>query len=112
MREKTATPEERAAVHVIGNTNRRLLANEFRAFIAAERERCVNKNPAAIPCPKKSCAADIGMPCEDEHNKFFIPCHPERWRAAIRAEPDEKEAAPIWGATARRVETDGEGGER
>ena len=52
--------------------------------VAAENERCAKVNPANVPCPKKSCMVGIGVPCEDEHNKFWIPCHPERYQAAIR----------------------------
>ena len=61
------------------------IAGEIRLAVAAENERCAKANPANVPCPKKSCAVGIGVPCEDEHNKFWIPCHPERWQAAIRA---------------------------
>ena len=71
--------------------------DEIRAAVEVETERCAKKNPAAVPCPKNNCPADIGEPCEDERSGLFVPCHPERWQAAIRARSgDEGEKNGDW----------------
>jgi hypothetical protein len=58
---------------------------EIRAATEAQKEKDANANPAAIECPRKRCMADVGMPCENSHG-VFVPCHPERWQAAIRGQ--------------------------
>ena len=62
-----------------------LIENEIWRAVLAERERCANINPVDTQCPQ--CTAGPGVPCGDERNKFWMPPHIERWRAAIRKDP-------------------------
>ena len=81
----------------------------IRAAVEAERERCLKDPEMLVSCT--DCGAQVGSGCVDTDpdgmGDFIHASHDCRWEAAIRAEPDEKEANPIWGATARRVENEG-----
>ena len=84
----------------------------FRAAVQAETERAAKVFPESVTCPacyvgpKEACRS-IGK----RENGGQVHPHSSRHAAAIRAEPDEKEANPIWGATTRRVESEREGGD-
>ena len=78
------TVEERAAVHVVGCTNRKCLADEFRAFAAA-----------AVEAEREKIAQQFDD-MEGEglllgtNQVVELIRHPERWRAAIQAEPKKE----------------------
>jgi len=63
--------------------------DDLRAAVAAERERCAEVNEFSVVCPW--CKADIGYECViDSRLPCDKLCHWERWRAAIRKEPDAR----------------------
>ena len=65
------------------------------AAVQAETERCVETDPYSVTC--LVCKRGVGQSCtSSREEKRLGEAHTRRWRAAIRAEPDERgEGEPV-----------------